>query len=81
MTYIRRGREANLGLEALEAEGTPGRCLACDAPLPPSKPNWLGYPNKRRVTCDSPECRRVYHAAYGVGRRLRQGRKPRVQNG
>ena len=74
-------RLPNVGLEALEAEGTPGRCLACDAPLPPSKPNWLGYPNKPRVTCDDAECRRIYHRAYGVGRRLREGRTPRGENG
>jgi len=65
-------RLPNVGLEALYAEAQPGRCLACDAPLPPRQGR-----ERQRVMCDDPECRRVYHRAYRVGRSRREGRKER----
>lgn len=50
--YVRRFSE-------LIAETPPGRCMFCEAPLPPRKRN-----ARQRVICGSLECRRTYHQLY-----------------
>lgn len=54
-------------LEAMKADTRPGRCIACDEPLPPRAPRPQNG-GKRRIICPTAECESAYQKAYAHDR-------------